>query len=196
MRAYTYGLLVVLFTGCILGGCAKKEVIKTEEQVVPAVVAAPEAPPPPVPEPPRPAPVPPPEPVKADVIPSEPPQKAVLPETMQEVTLETIHFDFDKSDLRDPDREILTRNAGILMNTLIKSNVRIEGHCDERGSAEYNLALGERRARSAMDYLITLGVPAGRLSIISYGKEKPIDPGHDEDAWAKNRRAQFMKMGE
>lgn len=197
MRAYTFGLLIVLFTGCILGGCAKKEIIKAEEQVVAAVVAAPEAPPP-VPEPPRPAPpapVPPPEPVKADVIPAEAPQTTVPVETKQEVTLETIHFDFDKSDLRDPDREILNRNAGILINTL-KGNFQIEGHCDERGSAEYNLALGERRARSAMNYLVTLGVAAERLSIISYGKEKPIDPGHDEDAWAKNRRAQFMKTGD
>jgi peptidoglycan-associated lipoprotein len=69
--------------------------------------------------------------------------------------------------------------------------VQIQGNCDERGSDEYNLALGERRAKVAMDYLATLGVPAERLSIISYGKEKPVDPGHDEAAWAKNRRDDF-----
>lgn len=191
MRKATFGLLVVMLSGMILGGCAKKEVVKAEEAVVPAVVAAPEAPPAPAPPPP-----PPPEsaPVKAEVVPEpEPPQKAVVAEAVQKITLETIHFDFDEFDLREPDREILTKNAEILLNK-IKSNVQIEGHCDERGSAEYNLALGERRARSAMNYLVTLGVPADRLSIISYGEEKPIDPGHDEEAWAKNRRAQFVNM--
>jgi peptidoglycan-associated lipoprotein len=70
--------------------------------------------------------------------------------------------------------------------------VQIEGNCDERGSDEYNLALGEKRAKSAMKYLETLGVPAERLSVISYGKEKPADPGHDEAAWAKNRRDEFV----
>ena len=78
---------------------------------------------------------------------------------------------------------------------ILKGNFQIEGHCDERGSSEYNLALCERRAGSAKNYLVTLGVPADRLSIISYGKEKPINPGHDEDAWAQNRRAQFMEIG-
>ncbi len=194
MRAYSCGFLFVLLTGFVLAGCAKKEVIKTEEPVVPAVVAAPA--PPPVPEPPRPAP---PEPAKSEpvpeqIVPAEPLQKPATAETAQ-TSLENIYFDFDKSDLRDPDREILNRNAAILLKAP-KSNVQIEGHCDERGSAEYNLALGERRASSAMNYLISLGVPAGRLSIISYGKEKPIDPGHDENAWAKNRRAQFVKSGE
>lgn len=195
MRNYSYGLLVVLCSAFLLGGCAKKEVVKAEEPVVPAV-ASPEAPPV-VPEPPPPPPVPT---VKAEVVPEqvvtpEQPQKIVPPEPVQKITLETIHFDFDSSELREPDRNILTINAGILMNKL-KGNVQVEGHCDERGSAEYNLALGERRARGAMKYLVTLGVPDDRLSIISYGKEKPIDPGHDEEAWAKNRRAEFVNMGE
>ena len=191
MRNYTCGLLVVLFSGLMLGGCAKKEVVKAEEPVVPAAVTAPETTPP-VPEPPPPAPM------KADVVPEqvmepEPPQKTVPAETAEKVALETIHFDFDKSDLREQDRTILSGNAGIITDKL-KGSVQIEGHCDERGSAEYNLALGERRARSAMKYLVTVGVPEDRLSIISYGKEKPIDPGHDEEAWAKNRRAQFKIM--
>jgi peptidoglycan-associated lipoprotein len=72
------------------------------------------------------------------------------------------------------------------------ARVSIEGHCDERGSDEYNLALGEKRAKAAMSYLVTLGVPAARLSIISYGEEKPLDAGHGEDVWAKNRRAEFV----
>jgi peptidoglycan-associated lipoprotein len=70
--------------------------------------------------------------------------------------------------------------------------VVIEGHCDERGSVEYNLALGERRARAAKDFLVSYGVPATRLTTISYGKERPFDAGHDESAWAKNRRAHFV----
>jgi peptidoglycan-associated lipoprotein len=70
-------------------------------------------------------------------------------------------------------------------------NIQIAGHCDERGSDEYNLALGEKRAKAAMDYIVTLGIPASRLSTLSYGKEKPLDPGHDEAAWAKNRRDEF-----
>ena len=193
MRKQTYGLLVFMIWAFILGGCANKESVKTEEPVVPAVVAAPEVPPPPVPEPPPP-------PVKAEVVQEPviipaPQQKTISVEIVEKVTLETIYFDFDKSDLREADREILTRNAGIMLGKL-KANVQIEGHCDERGSAEYNLALGERRARSSMKYLVTLGVAAERLSIISYGKEKPADQGHDEEAWAKNRRAQFVNMGE
>jgi len=70
--------------------------------------------------------------------------------------------------------------------------IQIEGHCDERGTAEYNLALGQRRANSAMKYLISLGIPAGRLSTISYGEEKPLDPAHNDEAWAKNRRGHFV----
>ena len=73
-----------------------------------------------------------------------------------------------------------------------KVKIQIEGHCDERGTAEYNLALGERRSNSAKKYLISLGVPEGRISTISYGKEKPLDPGHNEEAWAKNRRDHFI----
>lgn len=191
MRTTISGLLAVLFIGFMFCGCAKKEAVKADEAVVPAAVVSPE-PPASVPEQPKPAQQP--ESTRVEVA-REAPEKAMPVETVQKMTLETIYFDFDKSDLRKPDRDILARNAAILMGPL-KKNVQIEGHCDERGSAEYNLALGERRARSAMKYLIMLGVSADRLSIISYGKEKPVDPGHDEEAWAKNRRAQFVIMGE
>ena len=104
--------------------------------------------------------------------------------------LETIYFDYDKSDLSSAARDALVKNAELLKK---KSGtvVTIEGHCDERGSAEYNLALGERRAKSTMQYLLTLGVPAERLATVSYGKEKPAVDGHDDAAWAKNRRAEF-----
>ena len=93
--------------------------------------------------------------------------------------------------LSPPSRETLTKNSKwLLKNGRVK--IQIEGHCDERGSDEYNLALGEKRAKSAMNYLVTLGVPADQLSVISFGKEKPADPGHTEAAWAKNRRAAFV----
>ena len=101
-----------------------------------------------------------------------------------------IHFDFDSYELNPRAREILKEKATILRNRL-DIDMMIEGHCDERGTEEYNLALGERRARAAYEFLILLGVSPDRLNIISYGEEKPLDPGHDEEAWAKNRRAQF-----
>jgi peptidoglycan-associated lipoprotein len=105
--------------------------------------------------------------------------------------LQPIYFDFDKYDLRSSDREILNLNAMVLKeNPTVR--IRIEGNCDERGTVEYNLALGERRASSARDYLINLGVDSNRISIISYGKERPLYPGHNEGAWSKNRRDDFV----
>ncbi len=101
--------------------------------------------------------------------------------------LEKIYFDFDSSALSDQARKTLTGNADYLRKNAV-AKLRIEGNCDERGSAEYNIALGEKRAEAAKKYLVTMGIPADRLATISYGKEKPADPGHDESAWAKNRR--------
>ncbi len=101
-----------------------------------------------------------------------------------------IYFDFDRYDLKPESRQVLTRKAEI-MKQYPEIKLVVEGHCDERGTAEYNLALGERRARAAADYLANLGVPAARLSVVSYGKERPADPGHGEAAWAKNRRDEF-----
>jgi peptidoglycan-associated lipoprotein len=103
---------------------------------------------------------------------------------------ENIHFDFDKYNLLPLARQILQRKAEWLRNNPNVS-VIIEGHCDERGTNEYNLALGDRRAESAKTYLINLGIAGSRLTTISYGEERPVDPGHNEVAWAKNRRAHF-----
>jgi len=109
-------------------------------------------------------------------------------EILESKLLKDIHFDFDKYDIRPGDAEILKENAALLTKyPTVK--IQIEGHCDERGTIEYNLALGERRANSTKKYLISLGISPGRISTISYGKEKPLDPGHNEEAWAKNRRA-------
>jgi len=102
-----------------------------------------------------------------------------------------VFFDFDKYDIRPADAKTLDANAGWL-----KSNpnhlVLIEGHCDERGTNEYNLALGERRAKSTMNYLVSQGVQANRITIISYGEERPQCTEHTEACWAKNRRAHFL----
>ncbi|MBT1070328.1 peptidoglycan-associated lipoprotein Pal [Geobacter chapellei] len=105
--------------------------------------------------------------------------------------LEKIFFDLDSSNLSNDARQVLVKDAETMMQ-LNNLKVTIEGHCDERGSAEYNLALGERRARAAMQYLITLGVPAAKLSVVSYGKEKPAVVGNTESAWTKNRRDEFV----
>lgn len=105
--------------------------------------------------------------------------------------LKDVHFDFDKYDIRPADAEILKENAAFLKkNPAVK--IQIEGHCDERGTVEYNLALGERRANSTKKYLTNLGISLDEISTISYGEERPLDPGHTEEAWAKNRRAHFV----
>ena len=103
---------------------------------------------------------------------------------------ENIHFDFDKYNLLPLAQQILQKKAEWLWNNPNVS-VIIEGHCDERGTNEYNLALGDRRAESAKAYLVDLGIARSRLTTVSYGEERPVDPGHNEVAWAKNRRAHF-----
>jgi peptidoglycan-associated lipoprotein len=102
-----------------------------------------------------------------------------------------IRFDFDKYNIRPDARVILKRNYEILQGEP-GAEVFVEGHCDERGTVEYNLALGQRRANAARDYLISLGMSSGQLSTVSYGEERPLDPGQNEDAWAKNRRCHFV----
>jgi|SRR5690349_12445617 len=105
--------------------------------------------------------------------------------------LQPVFFDFDSATLTDQGKSTLDRDAKALREHA-NAKVTIEGHCDERGTAEYNQALGERRAQAARDYLVAAGITAARLDVISYGKERPFDPGHDESAWAKNRRAHFV----
>jgi peptidoglycan-associated lipoprotein len=112
-------------------------------------------------------------------------------EVFESSMLKDIHFAFDRYDLSARAREVLAQNAEFVLK-FPEAKIQIEGHCDERGTSEYNLALGERRAMSARRYLVSLGVPADRLSTISYGEELPVDPRHNEGAWAKNRRAHFV----
>lgn len=102
----------------------------------------------------------------------------------------TIYFDYDKYNVRDDDKTHLDQNAKWLaLNSKVK--ITVEGHADERGETEYNLALGDKRAKSIEKYLEDMGITKDRLATISYGEEKPADPGHDEGAWSKNRRAEF-----
>lgn len=186
MKRGMISLLAALsLTALVAGGCANKEAVKSEEPVAPATTVKPETP---KVETPKAETVP--EPDVKPVVEAKAPEAATAPAVV-ESAFETAYFDFDKSDLRQDTREVLSKDANIMLKVKTDAKVRIEGHCDERGSAEYNLALGERRAKSALQYLVTLGVPASRLSTISYGKEKPAVQGSTEEAWAKNRRAEF-----
>ena len=103
---------------------------------------------------------------------------------------ETIRFDFDKSEIR-PDARIVLEKIAVYLKKNRKVKVSFEGHCDERGTAEYNMALGERRSLSARRYMVSLGIAPERLGTVSYGAEKPFDSAHNETAWAKNRRCEF-----
>jgi peptidoglycan-associated lipoprotein len=170
----------------LAGGCAKKTPPVAKPTTPPPTSATdntrPPAPPQPVAEP---SPVPP-EPIAEDPLGSRD-----IDQINKNSPFQPIFFAFDSSEVDGTGQQALNANAEILKKypTWV---ITIEGHTDERGTAEYNLALGERRAVAARTYLVSLGVPADRLRTVSYGKEFPFDPGHDEGAWAKNRRAQFV----
>lgn len=172
-----------------LAACAKKT--PTVERPAPptaeTVTATAPAPPPPPPRPAQePMPVPPePDSIRASDLPDD------LDSLNRSGVLKPVFFDLDSSDVNAASQQVLQENAEVLRRNM-RWQVTIEGHCDERGTAEYNLALGERRALSARTYLLSLGIPAERVRTVSYGKEFPFDQGHDEAAWSKNRRAHFV----
>jgi peptidoglycan-associated lipoprotein len=174
----------VLFVAAVVltAACGSK---KAPEQ------PAPQPAPTPAPAP-APAPTPPPAPAPAPQPPAEDPSAAaarVTAAVLAEVA-NRVHFEFDKSDIRAEDRGILDTKAAILsVNGGLR--LRISGHADERGSDEYNLALGNRRAAAVKTYLVNKGIDAGRFEVVSYGEERPLAPGHDEASWAENRRAEF-----
>jgi len=133
--------------------------------------------------------------VSAPPPPPPPPAKVTesLPDRLSR-EVKDAYFDYDKSDIRDDARAALTQDADALKRILSEfpsATITVEGHCDERGSAEYNLGLGDRRATSAKDFLVQLGVPADKLKTISYGKERPVCTESNEDCWQRNRRAHF-----
>ncbi len=109
--------------------------------------------------------------------------------------IQDIHFDFDRYDIRDDAKPALKEIAGVLAKNT-KAKVVVEGHCDERGTVEYNLALGDRRASSAKAYLVSLGIPSSRIDVVSYGKEKPVCSESTEECWTKNRRDHFVLLEE
>lgn len=142
---------------------------------------------------PKPQPV---EPPKVEPPKTETPKEEIKPPVVDdkpmisESQFQTVYFDFDKYNLRSDAKSALDVNAGLLKQ-FPDVIVRIEGHCDERGTVEYNLSLGEKRARSCMEYLNGLGIAANRVSVISYGEERPAVSGSDESAWSQNRRCEF-----
>jgi peptidoglycan-associated lipoprotein len=119
--------------------------------------------------------------------PPEKPITPIQPAEGEESALKDIHFEYDKYNLTDEAASLMGQNADYMMKSP-EVNVLIEGHCDERGTEEYNIALGEKRALAARDYLVRFGIDKSRISIISYGEERPLDPASNEEAWAKNRR--------
>ena len=120
-------------------------------------------------------------------------EQGIEGEVFESKLLKDIRFDYDKYDIRRVDEGILRENAAFLKKNP-KMKIQIEGHCDERGTVEYNLALGERRANNTKRYLVSLGITSDRISTISFGKERPLDPGQNEEAWAKNRRAHIVVL--
>ncbi|MGE5188778.1 MAG: peptidoglycan-associated lipoprotein Pal [Gemmatimonadota bacterium] len=193
-----WALAVLFVVALVAAGCAKKEVVRSDEGAGKVAEA------------PAPAPATPSGPIVSETVKPEPapPQEAPPAQTQTAMAeaaagvaateeapsaFADIHFDFDKSFIRDDAKPVLAKVADYLKRNP-SAKVRIEGNCDERGTAEYTMALGARRAESAKKYLVSLGVKAAGLSTISYGKEKPLDPGHTEEAWAKNRRDHFVLL--
>lgn len=190
-RVLLFVVFVIVIAVSITAGCAKQEVVKKDEGIAPMPSAMPaesnkqsetastktdeaQA----LPK------------ATEKMSPASQTSKSSSSELMQSA-LEKIYFDFDSSDITASSRDTLSKNASEIMKEQ-QVKIRIEGNCDERGSAEYNLALGERRAKAARQYLVNLGVKPERLSTISYGKEKPAVQGNNEAAWAKNRRDEFV----
>ncbi len=129
--------------------------------------------------------------VKEEVVEKEEVEVAPPPKISDMVMQEDVYFDFDKSDLTPVAQDNLTQKAEWLRENP-DAMITIEGHCDERGTNEYNLALGDRRAESAKSFLVDLGIDASRLTTISYGEERPVDPRQNEEAWATHRRGHFV----
>ena len=171
----------------VAGACAKKQPPLGPQPAPPSTATAP-------------APVPPPAPPPSQRVEESVPVPAISEDGISNRSLEDLNrnsplqpafFGLDSSELDDAGRAIVASNAAVLKKYPAWM-VTIEGHCDERGTAEYNLALGELRAVAVKTYLVALGVAPDRLRTVSYGKEFPFDPGHTETAWSKNRRAHFV----
>lgn len=196
MKRTTMAFLLAVSCGALLaGGCAKNEVIKMDQPMAPSANALSAKEQPKQVE------------AKTSAVDKTPVSKEVIKESAAPVAavtgteqaaelkkdLQTIYFNFDSAALSEQARNTLVKDAD-LVKKIGKAKIRVEGNCDERGSDDYNLALGEKRAKEAVQYLANLGIPADRLTVISYGKEKPVAAGHDEGSWAKNRRDDFVVL--
>jgi len=192
MRTLALPVVVVLVLA-LVAGCARRQPPIASPRPAPPTIAPPPArtvpdPPPPPPPPAR---------VEESVpVPSEPLAEDTianrsLDDLNRDSPFKPVFFALDSAELDDAGRAVATANAQLLRKypTWV---ITVEGHCDERGTAEYNLALGERRAVAVKTYLVSLGISPDRIRTVSYGKEFPFDPGHDEAAWAQNRRAHFV----
>jgi peptidoglycan-associated lipoprotein len=197
MRYARHFVVFVAVAAALISGCAKRPALTAASAPAPTggaeVQAAPAAPAPAAaaPAPAVAAPAPSPAPVTAAPEPARPAARDFAAVD----ALKPIHFDFDKADIRPGDRRILDANAAWLKENGTQL-VLIEGHCDERGTNEYNLGLGDRRARATMNYLVTQGVQASRITIVSYGEERPACSQKTESCWAQNRRAAFLVKGQ
>lgn len=147
----------------VLSGCAKKQTTKHEETVTPEA--------------------------KIEQPIAQPPAEEIKPEI--KIEFQTIYFAFDSYSIEENSISLLNE-AAKLLRSYPQVALRLEGHCDERGTIEYNLALGEKRSVAVRDYLVNLGTERSRLAAVSFGKEKPVDFGHNETSWAKNRRVEFI----
>jgi peptidoglycan-associated lipoprotein len=176
---------LVLLLMISAAACAKKQPPIARPLPPPPPEATPVAPPP---EPAAPVAEVPPEPTP---VPEDTLTAGSLDEINKNSPLKPVFFELDSSEVDGAGQKVLDANAEVLKR-YTGWQISIEGHCDERGTAEYNLALGERRAIAARNYLVSLGIPADRIKTVSYGKEFPFDPGHNEEAWSKNRRAHFV----
>jgi peptidoglycan-associated lipoprotein len=134
-------------------------------------------------------------PTETPVRPSPGAPAAAVPGVPAGSPLKDVFFDFDKANIRDDQKAALNDNVSWLKANA-RAKVTVEGHCDERGTAEYNLGLGERRAKAVKDYLVAAGIGADRIATISYGKERPFVLGHDESAWKWNRRGHYVITGQ
>ena len=192
MERKTAGFLLAVSCGALLaGGCAKNEAMKKDQPIAPSASVVPAKVQPKQVQAAEKAPV------ARDAVKETAAPAAAVTGTDQAAELkkglQSVYFNFDSAVLSEQARNTLVKDAD-LVKKIGKAKIRVEGNCDERGSDDYNLALGEKRAKEAVQYLANLGIPADRLTAISYGKEKPAVTGHDEASWAKNRRDEFVVL--
>jgi peptidoglycan-associated lipoprotein len=179
-------VLAVLLT-VVMAACKGKAKPPVARPMPPPGATVVDPPPPAPPSPPQPVS----EPVPVPAMPTDDLAGRNIDDLNRDSPLQPLFYGLDSADVDAAGQQVLQANAAVLKK-YPGMQITIEGHCDERGTAEYNLALGERRALAAKNYLVSLGIPADRVKTVSYGKEFPFDPGHDDAAWAKNRRAHFV----